>query len=91
MQAQALLGSIPAGTVRATPERPVPTILSKLGVRASSKQDRLPRSGKGQPAAPSIMTTQYFKGCPQKKKSKALNIEQLQNRSSELTEYHAAV
>jgi hypothetical protein len=61
MQAQALLGSIPVGTVRTIPRVPSGTMASRLGVRASSRQVLSPRSGSGQPAAPSIIKTQYFK------------------------------
>src|SRR4030067_1620794 len=60
MQAQALLGSLPPGTVRTRPSSPSAAMASRLGVRASSRQVLPPRSGRGCPAAPSIIRTMYF-------------------------------
>ena len=60
MHAHALLGSMPTGTVRAVPHIPSLARASRLGVRANSRQVLPSREGRGQPAAPSIMSTKYF-------------------------------
>ena len=60
MQATALPGSMPGGTVRASPNVPCAASTSRLGVAAASRLVLPPRCGIGRPAAPSIINTQYF-------------------------------
>jgi hypothetical protein len=62
IHAQALLGSIPFGTVRVKPTTPFLARTLRLGVAASSKLVFPPRWVKGCPAAPSIIKIQYFIG-----------------------------
>src|SRR5665811_710975 len=60
IQATALDGSMPSGTVAARPTTPVRAMRSRLGISAASRVVRPAKVSTGHPDAPSVIKTTYF-------------------------------